>query len=725
MRHVLASRIHHPIAALGFQKGIVSVSMVAIAGVGVMALTAAGLQSIKGAQEQQLVVPTNTQATSRAWAGVEAVQSYLASLDAGQLEALGAAKLETKAMSGTTATVVSNTLNGAVRAITVNVTGRSAGASSTVQAVFHIASETTSGSPIKFKTIDSANINSNLKMEGGIEIIGSQSANLAVTGSVVLSGTVKGINQLCATGDITINSDIDVKRVCTRGNLTLTGAASVTNDVEVMGKVTHNGKSIGVIRANGDVNIIGGSSKAGVVSSRSNINVTGGDARIENAVNALGEVKWTSSNSASVINANGAVNYGGANRPTTINTRSNATISGNVQHLKALGNVALTGWYGQGIQGSLRGAGNLSYTSSHLLRDTVIKGTLSREPNKQTWELTQQITRDPNLVVSVPEVVVEEVNPTVKPAVDVDVYQLKDVANYVFEAEGSKRKVTIRNVNGIADGTYYLGFYDYKWDVPSLARGNYDYLCEAVNSSGKCTAPATPYRTICMGYSASNACIVYTASNKKWAINGITLAPGVAWFDGNLAVEDGKYINTFMATGNITTGGSLKLYSPNYAGYQVVCTDAKNTSPYNISIDYRLSGIAPSDLCASGQMRPTPLANIALMAGGVNSAGTYVGGDITLGASNEIYGSIIAGNLLNTGGSTKVVGSVQAAKSRPGSESGTSTWIEKTTIDLTQLPATFNPSEIPCMTNSAGEGCGGAGSTTTLGGVQIKWTRYL
>jgi hypothetical protein len=524
---------------------------------------------------------------------------------------------------------------------------------------------------------------------------------------------------------MSITAAISVNRVCTLGNLTMGGSASVTGDAEVKGNVTLGGaSSITTVLANGNVVLAGGSAQIGTINTKGDISVSGGSARITGTAATEGHIDWTSSASASTLNANGNIAYSASNNNTALNARGNVSLSGNghVQTLNALGHTTLNSSWGKGVAGTMRVGGNLTYNEVQLINDGEVRGTLSREPNTASWAVKQNVTRNTSLVVDVPVVSVPVVNPVFKPSVSVDVFLLKDTANFVFEIEAGTghRRVTVRNTHGIVDGTYYLGDYDRNHKIPELARGNKDYLCTELSNSGKCTQPALPYRTLCQGFSESNGCFSYNARTTQWTLNGQSMAPGVAWFDGDLSVSNGIYINTFLATGNIETSGSLKIFSPNYAGYTPVCTDSRSASPYGITVDYRLSGLKPSDLCSSdGTYAPNAIGNTALMAGGVNASGVYVGGDISLGASNAIYGNVIAGNILDTTGNTTVVGSVQVANLR--STAGTTTWRGSTTIDLTNIPSTFTPGVLPCM----GGTCTTGGNATGSAGTRIRWSRYL
>lgn len=345
------------------------------------------------------------------------------------------------------------------------------------------------------------------------------------------------------------------------------------------------------------------------------------------------------------------------------------------------------------------------------------------------------VTRDTSLAVSVPPVSVATLSPILMPSSSVDVYALKSSANYVFDIEAGTgyKRVTVKNVADITDGTYYLGNYPYVWNVPELARGNFDYLCTTVNASGVCTAPTLPYKTLCQGYSDSNTCFSYTPATKTWAINGTTMAPGLAWFEGSLNVGNGTYVNTFASSGSITTSGDAKVYAPNYVGYNSVCSQTSG-APGNVR-GSRLSGLVPSDVCnvpavaAVAATSTTPaipatpavayaapaIGNVALVAGGF-VGGVFQGGDITLGSSNDVYGGVIAGNLLKTGGSTVVHGAVQSA-GQGSSSNKTTTWTGSTTIDLRNTASSYTPGGRPCMVN-----CNPVAGPAN---ASIFWTRYL
>ena len=711
------------IAKMSFKKrqvGAVNTIMIALMGVGLMATTAVSLNAIRSSQDQQLSLHANTQSTSRAWDGVELIRIYLSSLSSAQITTI-ANDLQTlpngkvlaiAGVSNISATVISVGAASAsgVQKITANITGSGANTAVTIQTVYALTPATTAtGTGTTPPRLAAVNINGTLNLTGNVSVLGSSSANLMVNGDVNLSGSVSGINEICSTGNVAIGSNITVNHICTNGNLTLSGSANVLL-ADVVGNVYLDGgsTSISTINSNGTVTLSGGGASAGTITTKKDVSITGGNAAVTGALNTEGSVNWTSSSPASTINANQNVAYTGRNNATTINSRGTTTLSGNgdVQTLNALGLITLNSGYGLGVQGQLQGGSGLTFTAKQKVFNGVVAGTISGT-RSSAYDPVMNVRQDPNFKLTVTAVNAPVIQTIIAPNAVVDVYKLKSSANYVFEIEASTgyKVVTVQNVSSIASGRYYIGNY---------AGGNKDYLCTAVISSGICTAPVTPYKTLCQGQSANNGCFTY-ASN-TWSVSGDSMAPGFAYFDGNLAVGNGTYLNTFAATGNISTSGNTSVYSPNYVGYTGICTDNR-TAQNSLKTDSRLSGIYPSDLCKGSSYSPSTIANVALIAGGYLN-GSYVGGNIDVGSSNSIFGSVIAGNLLSTSGNTSIVGSVQVANQLGGS-SATTTMQGSTTIDLRNLPSTFDPTASPCMSSSC------QASSATPGATKTYWTRYL
>src|SRR5690606_27053764 len=258
----------------------------------------------------------------------------------------------------------------------------------------------------------------------------------------------------------------------------------------------------------------------------------------------------------------------------------------------------------------------------------------------------------------------------------IDVYPLRAAANYVFEYVGNRIQVQVSQVAGIPDGTYVLG---------ERQDGRKDWLCRPGDlRNGVCRQPVA---TICQGYSDYNACFAFNRG--KWTVNGTSMARGVAWFDGDLQVGNGTYVNTFLATGNLNTSGNHRTVSPNYAGYAATCRNAAPAGT-QLGVYSHFAELVPTNLCNidDGSMAGEPLGNIAYLAGGLAPGGGFVGGAQRAGAGDEI----------RMGGST--------------------------TMDLGSGSDDYDPSApIPCMVDCEPEPEPGEpveGNTAT-----VQWSRYL
>lgn len=690
------------------QGGFAAILLVLLAGLGITAAVLGTSYFIRGTQEQHLATHTATQAQIRAWNGVEVVREYLVSADAATVAALPVGALSITGLTGVSATLISNvaSANGSGRRIVINVTGSGASASTVIQTVY----DTTPNTNAPVASQNGINIKKNLDLTGNITMIANSSAaNLNVDGTVTLSGSISGINKLCATGDVTINSNITVTTVCTNGNLTLTGGSNVT-DASVIGNVSLSGNTnVTSLLSNGNVSLSGGSASATTIATTGNVSITGGSAWASD-ITAEGNVAWSSSRGVQSISANGTVAYSGINNSTNISSTGNVTLSGtgDVNNITTKGNTTISSNWGKGVQGTLSGQGNFSWSSGITVNSGTVGGSISPALPAPAWAPSVNVTQTSGYTVAVPTVDVATISLVAVPVLTVDVYPLKSSANFVFEVDGSsRRKVTVKNVNGITDGTYFLGNY-----ANDGTRGYKDFLCTALAADNTtCSAPTTPGKTICHGQSTSNNCVEYSAG--KWTLKGESIAPGIAWFDGNLDLKSGgAYFNTFLATGDIATIGSIKVYSINYAGYTAICSNNRTAFGQTASSDF--AGMYPTDYCntTSQQMVSSTLGNAALIAGGYKD-GVFVGGKIDLAASNDIFGNVIVGDVITTTGSSTVYGQVTVAAQ--GASSIKTEWKGSTTVDTSATRTGYDPSALPCM------------STTCQSNAKAKvlWSRYL
>lgn len=696
----------------GNQRGFAAVLLILLAGLGITAAVLSTSYFVRGTQEQHLATHTATQAQLRAWNAVEVIRQYFSTLNATAASNLPSGPLSISGLPGVTATVHSNSTSAAGQRITINVAGSGAGATALIQVVYNVP--TTSASPNTINSPNAINIRKNLDLTGSISVVSTTSnANFNVEGTVTLSGSVEGINKLCATDNVSISSSVSVTTVCTNGNLTLSGSASVT-DAKVVGDVLLNGgsTSIGTILSNGNVTLNGGSSHATAVATTGNVTVTG-NGRAD-SITAEGDINWSGSNTAQSISANGDVIYAGGNSSTDINTLGDVTLkdNGNVNNINTKGNTTINSGYGLGVQGSLQGEGSFTWRNNIKVNAGTVGGAISPAippsswPN-WAWVPPINVVQAAGHIVNVAAVDVPSIDSFVYPVLTIDVYPLKSEANYVFEIDaGGRRKVTIKNVHDIPDGSYFLG--DYAHD----GRGYKDFLCTELKTNNKdCQTPATPWKTICEGYSTSNGCLTYASGTTLWTLAGTSLAPGVAWFEGNLKLSNGKYVNTFLASGNISTGGNMEVYSLNYAGYSAICNNDR--SAYGLSNNPDFANIYPTNYCntTTQQFVSNTLGNAALIAGGYKD-GVFVGGTVDLGASNKIYGNILAGDIVSTTGSTTIYGQVTAGGQNTSTTS--TTWRGSTRIEIPSNVPTYNPGALPCMAN-----CPSSSNQST-----VLWSRY-
>ncbi|MBB4845067.1 hypothetical protein HNP55_003613 [Paucibacter oligotrophus] len=456
------------------------------------------------------------------------------------------------------------------------------------------------------------------------------------------------------------------------GNIEVVGGDGRAR-VVVDGKVTGGGSISGIefLYAKGAIELQGSTSN-GTLFSESSIALSGsGD---YNKLQAMGDIKLSGgvsvkasySNAATSLSSNtvidlksiGPVTLAGAARVTNLMTKAyvdhkGAEISGNAQ---VQGDYQKNGW-GSVASGNYGGA---------------LTGTGGAMVN---------MTRSPGLQVNLPLLTAETIT-----APTFDAYPYKAVANYVFERVNGATKVSVRSVTGIPDGAYFL-----------VGEGsNQDYLCKSNSyNANSCVAK------ICTGSSANNSCFAYDNGSNTWSISSNisdgAMAPGVLWFDGNLVAGNGVYYNSWIATGNISTQGNHRSYAVNFADYARICNGS------------RYARTLPSNFCVPGQatLKPQSVGNICLGSGGLLN-GSFRGGKISLGANVEVFGDVLAGDVLESSGSTVIHGYIAAADL--GTYIGGSKLGASTRLDMNNLPASYTP--------------GGGQDIHIPAAVTLLWSRY-
>lgn len=454
------------------------------------------------------------------------------------------------------------------------------------------------------------------------------------------------------------------------------------------------------LHLSGAINIIGG--KDAKLTVDGDVTLDGSVQGIDTLL-ATGSITVNGNQRVNVLNANGniTVTNGQYQRITTLAdliTRDSAKIglaqakgsasigSTRTDQLQAVGNVAITN--GGSSLGTIETQGAVVSRTSSPITTLKTEGDLTVEGwggrlnaqvggranyNKNNNEIKVQLV--PGLQVPLPPLTPVSIR---KQRVDANDY--RNLAHYLFTRDpNGKIRVRVRAVNGIADGDYFVG---------KNQKNHENYLCSKTDGQNKCTV-ATAGR-LCRGYSDYNSCLNIN-SKGDWLLEGNDLAPGIAWFDGNLIASNGKYFNSFLASGNIQTRDNHQTYAVNYIGYAGVCANKNYPGQY------------PTDYCdlPTQQFTSQNSGNIAYLAGHYQQD-RYVGGDITLGSSSTVHGNVIAGNTLNSGGRTVIKGYVTVANQ---GTTGDNNWGNSTTIDLTDLPDSFKPGG-PGTSEPPGPGAG-------------------
>ena len=464
--------------------------------------------------------------------------------------------------------------------------------------------------------------------------------------------------------------------------------------IDTIGKLTfaNDGVLTGATNVEGDVKTGAGVTFGGALKVGGNLVMTGGST---GTVLVVGNASLPNGGAIADLHVGGNLISKG--------TITNALIVGDVQaaggsgigKLIGGGGLNVTAWIPVGTAGSGCDGTNNSQCISR------VKGSITK-PSQ--WMTSVYVRQDAGVIVAKPSPVAVDIAPAEIVTMKVgsfDAYTLESQANMAFKYVGGKIKVYLRDMNGIASGEYFLidGGGDKK-----------DYACPTESfSASNCVR-------IGKGYSDSNTLVTYTQDKKTkvgaWTLNGLELAPGIAWFDGNLNVGTGVYYNTFIATENISTSGNHKTYAPNYAGYSGT-VDSVEYSPKGICNNSSFTTY-PTQLCdrSDSTYSYPALGNYALMAGSVSKQTTsYVGGNISVGNSTVIYGSIKAGNIFTSGGSTTVYGYLTALAQ--GSDSNLNSMGNSTTLIVDKLPPSFNPNAD--VGGGSGGGGGGGGNGETFG----------
>jgi len=686
------------------QRGLATLLALIVVGLSITGAVLGSVSYLRNAQDQTTSFHTQSQAQMNAWTGVRALYQWLDQLrsleEPPDATALYNAFVDASASGSTNLIAGSQDLAAYVVdvsgdpsgfRVTANVHGISLAdvadvrSTAIIQVVFYLEEQPFTESEGLQSVIS---FNRGLTLAGNISVQSTpgESYEINIQGFFDTGGnSITGIDTIRATDSVRITSGSNFRNIFSNGDVRLEGSVTISDSIQARGNVCLPGgatASSGLTRSEGFV-YGSGSANFHTVEARGESLYDGTLPLCANLANSdthgnLIAVNLAGNSNANTIDAIGSVNNNG----------------GSV-------NVRADGDYHNG-HGS--GTGEITGTPRYC-PNAVCQAAIP------AWKANDiNVVTNANLVVDIPGV------PPVEVAVSgFDAYNYRASANYAFSVdEDGFMRVTVRNVTGIPNSDYYLGSY----------AGPYkDRLCNALTAGSTpqnptCALPANGADSypMCWGYSAYNNCFSYNAGSETWAIVGNSIAQGVVWFEGNLNAGSGTYYNTFIVTGNLATSGSHQAYAPNFAGYSGA-VDGVTYAPKGMCSN-SISPHRPSQLCVDGSFNATwanGLANFVYMAGSYDESQDYVGGDITLGASTQAFGSILAGNDYSSGGSTTVAGYITALAQRG---TGSSSMGGSTSINLVQLPPTY-------QAQAGDPSTGGGGSSGGPFTIALQWARYL
>ena len=664
------------------ESGFVTVLMVLLIGMAIAASAVGTAYYVNSSQKSLVSGHALTNVKSGAWTGVEAFRQYLENLSEADLQALdGQTEIqlkisETRKLKISNLSVSSASTGDSTYLVTANIhnTSAAAKASATIQAVYQVSFNTddttddgTSGSTVTFP--NAMNFYGNLDANGGIKFAnGEQKAVVSVAGDFSTDSGLDGIGELRTTGNVDIGggSARGLENIYTNGNVDLNASGNYA-----------------LVSAKGTVS-------------------TSGSVAVDN-IYADQDVTLKSSGKFNSVDTKGSITMSGNSSAVSTIAGQNITVSnGTIDNALANSNIEYSVW--NAIKTAKSGGMFTCKNKNWKDYGTISAIAFSSCPT----DANSFIKLPVGTIVASPKGALVEVSISQKPMVNA--YDFKDVANYAFSVDANNRiMVAVKNVDGIAEGSYYLG------KIKIGYNESWGYLCKALDSGGYCVGD-NPTNLI-KKYGWVNQTITYNNREGEWELKDtqgaeLSMASGVLFFDGKVKLSQGYYANTVIATDDIEYGGSIKLQAPNYADASTVCN----------STEFR----RPTSLCSSAnELKFESVGNIALLSGSCTDTAsidscstTYKGGDISLKAQATVEGSVIAGNKLETHGQSTVKGPVLAAAL--STTKGTESVLRgSTTLDFDGVPTDGTTIVLP----GSGGGTGGSGTTTQTS--KIKWARYI
>lgn len=649
-----------------YQRGATSLVFVFLVSLVVMATTTEAFKTVQKSQEVGTAINAISHAESATLTAAEAFRLYLEDADPSTIRFLSSSiALEMEPIYGSMTVENIAVLETSPNVFQIDATfinkHAAARSSAKLQVVYNVSTAAANSTPLGWPSSATVNFSGDLNINGGINLENNGNAvDLVVDGDIDIGGvSVNPINALRTSGTVTIGSRVTVNSIFADDDVNLANTQSSL--VRTMGDFRATGDaSISVVQANGNIEIQA-SGRFDELSTLQNITITSG---------------------------------GGSQGYLLAGQNINAASTRSIDSASAVGDIIIGNWFRVNSAISM---GDINCPSRYwqLTGSLSANGSLINCPTNSG---SLQANSGASNVVTPPATI----TPVSLNTPSIDVWSLRDEANYFveYDASNSRIKVTVKYVNGFIDDTEYTLATFSGSGTPYR-----DYLCSDVNQAGHCNSPSTPTLPLCFGQSLYNDCISYNTGTNTFTINPNQTVPGVMFIDGNISLGNGHSITTILASGNITTNGQFQHWAANRGGYEKICEAEASHAKGGVQRRYTeaYSTHFPTNLCdtTNSTYLPTRTGNIGLAAGGinpdlgVNPDGLYTGGDIDLGASTNIVGAVLAGNILGTTGQVVIQGAVSAGAF--GDEnSGSNSLGGSTTIDFNEI-GDFKPLDLPDM----------------------------
>lgn len=769
---------------LSAQRGAATIIMSVLVGFSITAMGLALMFNVQNAQDKQITAQAQVSAQNLAWAGSEAFRQLLVSMPIGLVNVLplnepmtpidssnvqkpaGSADLQGRL----TPTVINRALvaaSGGLPArteMTVNLAAVNpmAGVGTTLQMVYGIFNGTGAGLP----SLDPITFYHDAGLQGTVNFknVASGKETLSVKGSVTLTSQVTGLNAVHATGDVTINnSAVVLREVLANGTVAVSGDGKVLDKLVGLAGVNITQGFVGSVFSNGNINYRTGAPPLG-------------GSNIVSAVAARGSVSINNQNNL-IFNDIGSV---------TTTVLSGCGFGVCFKNVEAGGSLTA---YPPKLEKAYSKTGMIC--SPPPAGPPPFSLQPATEAVAPSFTSCDTAAANSKFRTSTPSLkLIMQLPPVDMTPLKIDVWEHQAVANYFVRVSGLRTFVTVKNVKRAAVAPNPAVALDGEFEFVKV--GTLGYLCplDALKAQlPGCTVAANPKNVFCTDncWTVQAGGSTAGAAANTFVLEG-RVAPGVIFFDGNISLKFNPLsAAAFLASGFIKTEGNTgKSLALNFAG-PTGGTAAGTTLPGVCSnLASSQLNLTPSNFClADGTFDSTAankLGNVALMAGGNRRsvttttaaykasdtasetrvanlqadgrtayvitkvtpnavAGTtttevitqqpYSGGDIQLAADNVVFGSLLAGNMLKTEGTSTVYGYVvSSALARTPSASGGPTLNDgglgltqnllsaATNIDHSIQPQYYDGKSVPGAAS-------GTPSNSTGNDVRVLRSRYL